>query len=66
MEGPANFKVELFVIRVGDWGGYMMLDCDDPAAVHKFCSLLPAFAPRSAGNSDRGRCPGRIGIHCLS
>jgi len=31
------------VIRVGDWGGYMMLDCDDPLAVHKFCSMLPAF-----------------------
>ena len=38
-----NFKIELFVIRVGDWGGYMMLDCDDPTAVHKFCSMLPAF-----------------------
>jgi hypothetical protein len=25
------------------WGGYMLLDCDDPAAVHKFCSMLPAF-----------------------
>ena len=34
---------ELFVIRVGDWGGYMMLDCDDPTAIHKFCSMLPAF-----------------------
>jgi muconolactone delta-isomerase len=43
MEVPANFKIELFVIRVGDWGGYMMLDCDDPLAVHKFCSMLPAF-----------------------
>jgi muconolactone delta-isomerase len=32
-----------FVIRVGDWGGYMLLDCDDPTAVHKFCSMLPAF-----------------------
>jgi hypothetical protein len=21
----------------------MLLDCDDPAAVHKFCSMLPAF-----------------------
>ena len=40
---PSNFKIELFVIRVGDWGGYMMLDCDDPLAVHKFCSMLPAF-----------------------
>jgi len=43
MEGTDNFKIELFVIRVGDWGGYMLLDCDDPTAVHKFCSMLPAF-----------------------
>ena len=42
-EAPSNFKIELFVIRVGDWGGYMMLDCDEPLAVHKFCSMLPAF-----------------------
>jgi hypothetical protein len=21
----------------------MLLDCDDPLAVHKFCSILPAF-----------------------
>jgi hypothetical protein len=28
---------------VGDWGGYMLLDCADPTAVHKFCSMLPAF-----------------------
>ena len=42
-KAPANFKIEMFVIRVGDWGGYMMLDCDDPLAVHKFCSMLPAF-----------------------
>ena len=40
---PSNFKIELFVIRVGDWGGYMMVDCDDPLAVHKVCSMLPAF-----------------------
>jgi len=42
-KAPGNFKIELFVIRVGDWGGYMLLDCDDPMAVHKFCSMLPAF-----------------------
>src|SRR5258708_14725076 len=42
-ETPANFKIELFVIRVGDWGGYMLADCDDPVTVHKFCSMLPAF-----------------------
>ncbi len=38
-----NFKIELFVVRVGDWGGYMLADCDDPLAVHKFCSTFPAF-----------------------
>jgi muconolactone delta-isomerase len=42
-EAPANFKIELFVVRVGDWGGYMLADCDDPATVHKLCSMLPAF-----------------------
>jgi len=42
-QAPPNFKIELFVIRVGDWGGYMMVDCDDPRTVHKVCSMLPAF-----------------------
>lgn len=42
-ERPENFKIELFVIRVGDWGGYMLVECDDPVTVHKFCSMLPAF-----------------------
>jgi muconolactone delta-isomerase len=42
-KAPANFKIESFVIRVGDWGGYMLLECDDPLEVHKFCSMLPAF-----------------------
>jgi muconolactone delta-isomerase len=40
---PANFKIEMFVVRVGDWGGYMLMECDDPLTVHKFCSTLPAF-----------------------
>src|SRR5881409_2761441 len=42
-KAPANFKIEFFVIRVGDWGGYLLVDCDDPLALHKFCSMLPAF-----------------------
>ena len=48
-KAPDNFKIEMFVIRVGDWGGYMLLDCDDPLAVHKFCSMLPAFDPGTTG-----------------
>src|SRR5271154_93405 len=42
-KAPANFKIEVFVIRVGEWGGHMLVDCDDPVTVHKFCSMLPAF-----------------------
>jgi muconolactone delta-isomerase len=41
---PASFTIEMFVIRVGDWGGYMLADCDDPLEVHKLCSMLPAFS----------------------
>ena len=42
-ETPKNFKIEMFVIRVGDWGGYMLMECDDLVVIHKFCSMLPAF-----------------------
>ncbi|MBI3699615.1 MAG: DUF3303 family protein [Afipia sp.] len=41
---PSNLKIEMFVVRVGDWGGYMLVDCNDPLEVHKMCSMLPAFA----------------------
>jgi hypothetical protein len=40
---PGNFKIEMFVVRVGDWGGHMLVDCDDPLTVHKACSTFPAF-----------------------
>lgn len=43
-EAPANLKIEFFVIRVGDWGGYMLADCDDPVVIHKLSTMLPAFA----------------------
>jgi len=42
-KAPANFKIELFVVRVGEWGGHMLVDCDDPVTVHKACSTFPAF-----------------------
>jgi hypothetical protein len=42
-KAPANFKIEFFVIRVGEWGGHMLMECDDLVTIHKFCSMLPAF-----------------------
>ena len=38
-----NFKIESFVVRVGEWGGHMLVDCDDPSTVHKVCSTFPTF-----------------------
>lgn len=43
-EPPAGFNIEVFVIRVGDWGGYMLAECDDPVVIHKLSTMLPAFA----------------------
>jgi muconolactone delta-isomerase len=40
---PAGFKIECFVVRVGDWGGYMLAEVDDVIEIHKLCSMLPAF-----------------------
>ena len=31
------------MVRVGEWGGHVLVACDDPLAVHKFCSTFPAF-----------------------
>src|SRR4051794_41287512 len=42
-KAPANFKILSFVIRVGDWGGDMLMECNDSLGGHKFCSMLPAF-----------------------
>ena len=46
-KAPENFKIEFFVVRVGEWGGHMLVDCDDPLAVHKVCSTLPTFEFRA-------------------
>src|SRR5260370_14979974 len=42
-KAPENFKIEFFVVRVGDWGGHLLVNCDSCLTVHKFCSMLPSF-----------------------
>lgn len=42
-KAPANFKIELFVVRVGEWGGHLLVECAEPLEVHKFCSTFPSF-----------------------
>ena len=51
-KAPANFKIEMFVVRVGEWGGHMLMECDDLVTIHKFCSRTRnAFGPRSTRRS---------------
>jgi hypothetical protein len=33
----------MFVIRVGDWGGYMLVENTDPLEIHRLTTLLPPF-----------------------
>lgn len=40
---PTGFKIEGFYVRLGEWGGHMLVECDDALAVHKLCSTFPAF-----------------------
>ena len=42
-KAPADFKILCFVVRVGDWGGYLLAECDDPLTIHGFCTLFPSF-----------------------
>ena len=42
-QAPEKFKIEVFVVRVGEWGGHMLVECDDPLVVHKVSSTFPAF-----------------------
>jgi hypothetical protein len=42
MESPGQLQDR--TVRDPCWRlGNMLADCDDPVAVHKFCSMLPAF-----------------------
>ena len=57
---PANFKIEVFVVRVGEWGGHMLVDCDDPLTVHKFLLDVARICIRGSPCScGRRRSPGR-------
>ena len=57
-KAPANFKIEFFVIRVGEWGGHMLVDCDDPLTISSFdrCSLhlYSKCTPWSASRTQSG------------
>jgi len=40
---PASFSIHQFVVRVGDYGGYMIVETDSPADMHYVTSVYAAF-----------------------
>ena len=40
---PASFKMHQFVVRVGDYGGYMIVETDKPTDIHYVTSFFAVF-----------------------
>jgi hypothetical protein len=40
---PASFKIHQFVVRVGEYGGYMILETDKPIDMHYVASVFAVF-----------------------
>ena len=42
-EMPESLTIHQFVVRVGEFGGYMVLETDDPADVQKLTTTFAVF-----------------------
>jgi hypothetical protein len=40
---PEKLKIHQFLVRVGEFGGFMLIETDDILAVQKLTSAFPAF-----------------------
>jgi len=43
LQMPEQLKIEQFLVRVGEYGGFMLVETDDVLAMHKLTSTFPAF-----------------------
>lgn len=41
---PETLKINQFLVRLGEWGGLMLIATDDAAALQKMTFVFPAFA----------------------
>lgn len=40
---PASVTIHQFVVKVGNWGGYAVLETDDPTAIHQMTTAFAVF-----------------------
>lgn len=43
---PESVTVHQFLVRLGTWGGFVLLETDEPLVIHKLTTIFPAFAFR--------------------
>ena len=43
---PEALKIEHFLVRLGDHGGFILVETDDPLAIHRLTFTFPAFVFR--------------------
>ena len=42
-EIPTSLNITEFVVRVGEFGGYMVVETDSPSDIHKLTTIFAAF-----------------------
>ena len=40
---PESVKVLQFLVRAGEWGGFLLVETDDLLSLHRLASIFPAF-----------------------
>ncbi len=45
-DAPKGMTFHQFVVRIGDWGGYMVVETDNIAEIHVLTTALAAFSFR--------------------
>ena len=40
---PEGLAIQAFLVRVGEFGGYMLVETDNPLDLHRLTSTFPAF-----------------------
>jgi hypothetical protein len=43
-EMPSSLKIHQFLVRVGEFGGYAVLETDQPADFHRLSTVFAAFS----------------------
>lgn len=61
-EMPASLQIHQFLVRVGEFGGYAVLETDQPADIHRLTTVFAAFKFRLEPVLDVGDAVATEGV----